>query len=122
MDQTIMVVDDDQNFHDLYTALLEDTEYRLVHVYDGDEALSELEKKKPNLIILDMKLNLVDGDTFFLHIKGMPEYADVPVIVVSSIFQKYYNSLKDMDPKLVYIDKPKLTKEKLIEEINAKIG
>ncbi len=122
MDKTIMVVDDDRDFHDLYTALLEDTEYRLTHVYDGDEALLELEKEKPDLIFLDMKMDLVDGDTFFLHIKGMPEFADVPVIVISSISQKYYNSLKDMDPKLVYIDKAKLTKEKLIEEIKAKIG
>ncbi|MHC4269824.1 MAG: response regulator [Planctomycetota bacterium] len=105
MDHTIMVVDDDRDFHDLYTALLEDTEYRLTHVYDGDEALLELEKELPDLILLDMKMNLVDGDTFFLHIKGMPEYVEVPVIIVSAISQKYYKSLKDMDPKLVYIDK-----------------
>ncbi len=41
MDKTIMVVDDEQVFHDLYTEMLDGTEYRLIHVYDGDEALLE---------------------------------------------------------------------------------
>ena len=43
--KTIMIIDDDQVFHDLYTEMLEDTDYRLLHAYDGDEALLKLEEK-----------------------------------------------------------------------------
>ena len=32
MVKTIMIIDDDQVFHDLYTEMLEDTGYRLIHV------------------------------------------------------------------------------------------
>ena len=59
MGKTIMVVDDERVFHDLYTEMLEGTEYRLIHVYDGDEALLELEEEKPDLILLDMLMELV---------------------------------------------------------------
>ncbi len=54
MDKTIMIVDDEQPFHDLCTAMLEDSDYETISVYDGYEALSRLEEKKPDLIIIDI--------------------------------------------------------------------
>ena len=116
-----MIVDDDHIFHDLYTELLEDTDYRLIHVYDGDEALLELEKEKPDLVILDMVMDMVTGDTFFLHLRGVPEYKDIPVIIISSQPKRDYKSLKDIEPNLTFLDKT-VIKEKLLDEITAKIG
>ncbi len=121
MSKRIMVVEDEQSFHDLYTMMLEGTDYEIIRAYDGDEALSKLQEKKPDLIILDILLDLVTGDTFFLYIKGMPEYANIPVIVCSSFSPKAYKNLKEIDPNLVFLEKP-FTKEKLIEEIEVKIG
>ncbi len=121
MGKTIMIVDDDQTFHDIYAEMLEDTDYRLIHAYDGDEALSKLEQEKPDLIILDILMDMVTGDTFFLYLKGMPECADIPVIVISSYPKREHKGLKDVDPDLVFLDKT-VTKEKLIDEIKARIG
>ncbi len=121
MSKTIMVVEDDQIFHDLYTELLEDTNYKLIHTYDGDEALARLEEEKPDLIILDIILDMVTGDTFFLYLKSMAEYADIPVIIISSQPKRYYKSLKGVEPNLTFLDKT-VTKEKLLDEITAKIG
>ena len=84
MGKTIMIVDDDPVFHDLYTEMLEDTEYRLIHVYDGDEALAELEQEKPDLFILDIVMDMMTGDTVLLYLKSMPECEDIPVIIISS--------------------------------------
>ncbi len=121
MAKSIMIVEDDPVFHDLYTEMLENTDYRLIHVYDGDEALLELEKEKPDLFILDIVMDMVTGDTFFLHLKGMPEYEDIPVIIISSQPKRDYKSLKDVETNLTFLDKT-VTKEKLLEEITAKIG
>ena len=123
MGKTIMVVDDDRVFHDLYTEMLEDTEYRLIHVYDGDEALLELEQEKPDLILLDMLMNLVTGETFFLYIRSMSACKDIPVIIISSLPQRdyKYKSLRDMEPNLTFLDKS-FTKEELLGEIKTKIG
>ena len=121
MSKTIMIVEDDQIFHDLYTEMLEDTDYRLIHVYDGDEALARLEEEKPDLIILDMILDMMTGDTFFLHLRGMPEFEDIPVIIISSQPKRDYISLKDIEPNLTFLDKT-VIKEKLLDEITAKIG
>ncbi len=121
MSKTIMIVEDDQTFHDLYTEMLEDTDYRLIHVYDGEEALLEVEKEKPDLIILDIVMNLVTGDMFFLYLRNILGCEEIPVIIISSQSKQDYKSLRDVEPNLTFLDKT-VTKEKLLDEITAKIG
>lgn len=121
MRKTVMIVDDEQPFHDLYTQILEGSNYRMVNVYDGYEALSRLEEKRPDLIISDITLNMITGDTLFLHLKSMPGYEDIPFIMMTDISHHTYKYLKKIDPDLVFLSK-KFTREKLMEEVKAKIG
>jgi CheY-like chemotaxis protein len=121
MHKTIMIVDDEQPFHDLYTAMLKGQDYAIISVYDGYEALSKLEEKKPDLIIIDIVLDMMTGDTLFLHIKSMSEYEDIPVIIVSDFTPRAYRNLRKIDPSLVFLDKT-LTRKKLMKKVNAMIG
>ncbi len=121
MNKTIMVVDDEQHFHDLFKVMLENTGYEIISVYDGEEALSKLEETRPDLIITDILLNMMTGDTLILHLKSMPEYADIPVIVVSSYPAHAYNNLKQIDPNLLFLEKAYLVKERLLEEIDKEL-
>ncbi len=121
MNKKIMIVEDEKAYHDLYRIIFEGKDYDIIYAYDGDEAMQVLEQNKPDLIILDMLLDMVTGDTFFLHIKGMLKYADIPVIIISAFSKKQYKNLKKIDPNLVYIEKTYLTKEKLLEEVEAKL-
>lgn len=121
MSKKIMIVEDEKTFHDLYRIMFESRDYDISYVYDGDTAMEKLEEDRPDLIILDMLLDMVTGDTFFLHLKGMAEYADIPVIIISAFSQKHYKNLKKVDPNLVYIEKSYLTKEKLLEEVEKKL-
>jgi CheY-like chemotaxis protein len=121
MGKKIMIVEDEKAYHDLYRIMLEGKDYDIIYVYDGNEAMQVLEQNKPDLIILDMLLDMVTGDTFFLHIKGMPRYADIPVIIISAFSKKQYKNLKKIDPNLVYIEKTYLTKEELLEEVEGKL-
>ncbi len=121
MRKTIMIVEDERRFQELYTTLLEGTDYEIIRAYDGDEALELLEEKKPDLIVLDILLDMVTGDTFFLYLKGMPDRADIPVIVVSNASKHDYRNLLDLDPNLVFLDKA-LVAENLTKEIKARIG
>ncbi len=117
----IVIVDDEQSFHDRYMTMLEDSNYEVISVYDGDEALMKLEEKKPDLIITDIVLNMMTGDTLFLYIKSMPEFEHIPVIIASNVSLRPYKSLKEIDPNLVFLQKAYLTKERLLEEIDKKL-
>ena len=121
MSKKIMIVEDEKAFHDLYRIMFEGRDYDISYIYDGDTAMEKLEEDRPDLIILDMLLDMVTGDTFFLHLKGMAEYADIPVIIISAFSQKQYKNLKKADPNLVYIEKSYLTKERLLEEVEKKL-
>ncbi|MEE8596749.1 MAG: hypothetical protein V3T09_02950, partial [bacterium] len=65
-------------------------------------------------------LGMMNGDKFFLYLKGMPEYKDIPVIIISNQSKREYKNLRDMDSNLMFLEKT-VTKEKLTDEINAKI-
>ncbi|KHE92294.1 MAG: response regulator [Candidatus Scalindua rubra] len=121
MRKTVMIVDDEQYFHDLYAKMLRGSSYDMINVYDGYEALSRLNEKRPDLIITDITLNMMTGDTLFLHLKSMPEYKDIPFILTTDISLRPYKSLREIDPNLVFLDKTSIT-EALMEEVKAKIG
>jgi len=116
-----MIVEDEKCYHDLYTVMLEETDYKIIHAYDGNEAMERLEEEKPDLIILDILLDMVTGDTFFLYLKGIPEFADIPIIIVSNSSRRDYKNLNKIDPNLVFLSK-NITRERLIKEIKAKTG
>ena len=120
MSKRIMIVEDDQSFHDLYTELLKDTDYKITCTYDGGEAMEKLEEGKPDLIILDMLLDLMAGDTFFRLIRNIPEYADIPIIVVSGYPEQAYAILKNRDQNLAFLNKTEVC-ERLIGEISSRI-
>ncbi len=121
MAKKILIVEDEPYFHDLYKAMLEDKDYDIISAYDGDEAMEKVEQEKPDLIITDILMDMVTGDTFFLYLKGMPECADIPIIIISAFSQNDYKGLKETDPKLVYIEKSKLTEEKILNEVEKKL-
>jgi CheY-like chemotaxis protein len=116
-----MIVEDEQSFHDLYEIMLEDRDYEIIHTYDGDEALSKLAEKKPDLIILAILLDTMTGDTLFRYLKSMPEYTDISVIVVSNFSADAFKNLKELDPNIVFLEKAYLTKERLLKEVDYKL-
>ncbi len=122
MAKKIMIIDDEREFQEIYAIMLEGRGYNLTYAYDGDDALQMLDDNIPDLIILDMAMDLVMGDTFFLYLKGLKKLSDIPIIIISSIPQIQYNNLKKIDPTLVYINKADLTKERLLEEVDNKLG
>ncbi len=117
MTKKILIVEDEKDFQEMYAGMFEGRGYNLIYAYDGDEAMQILEDNKPDLIILDMIMDMVTGDTFFLHLKGYEGLADIPVVIISSTPQKKYKNLKKIDPNLLYIDKEDLTKERLLEVV-----
>ena len=117
MSKTVMIVEDEHAFHELYEKMLEDTNYELIRAYDGNESLSKLHEVKPDIIILDMLMDMMMGDTFFLHLKSMPEFADIPVIIISSLPESEFKNLRELDPNLIYIDKLHVTRQGLFNEL-----
>jgi CheY-like chemotaxis protein len=69
----IMIVDDDDEQREMLTMLLEDHNLQILPAENGQMALSQLEQKKPALILLDLTMPVMDGFEFIEHLKNNPQ-------------------------------------------------
>lgn len=120
--KTIMIIENNETYHNIYKAMLKGNDYKFIHTYDGYEAMEKMDETTPDLIILDMLMDMITGDTFFMYLRNIPEYASIPVIIISSAPERLYNHLRITDPNLAFIEKRFLDREKLIGEIDKKIS
>lgn len=87
VDGYVLLVEDDAETSAAYRSILESEGYRVVCVHGGFQALSRLrtEPGTPRLVILDVGMPGVDGLEFRRMKAKAPQFADVPVIVVSAL-------------------------------------
>lgn len=79
----ILVVDDETSIHKMLNFLLS-TDYNLVIKQDGAEAISWLGTgNNPDLIISDLEMPYVDGESFIRNLKVSKSYCDTPIILLS---------------------------------------
>ncbi|MBO5209663.1 MAG: response regulator [Lachnospiraceae bacterium] len=79
----IMLVDDDDLNRKAVSEMLKE-EYRVYVASSGKEALELLEKYVPDLILLDVHMPEMDGHDVISILKQNPQYAEVPVIFLTS--------------------------------------
>ena len=81
--KTILIVEDVELNRDLLVQLLED-DYRLLLAADGMAALERAAETKPDLILMDLSLPLMDGWEATRRLKADERLARVPVIALSA--------------------------------------
>ncbi|HAS17383.1 MAG: two-component system response regulator [Nitrospirae bacterium RIFCSPLOW2_12_42_9] len=82
MKKTILVVDDEEHIRLLYKEEFEEEGYTVLLAGSGEDALTLVENKLPDLITLDIKMPGIDGITLARKIKEIR--SDMPVIFVSA--------------------------------------
>jgi len=83
MSKTVMIVDDDEELHLLYGLYLRGASYELLEAYNGKEAFQMLEEKLPDVIVLDMIMPEMDGETFLKEMHAIEKLKNIPVIIAS---------------------------------------
>lgn len=81
---TIMVVDDSPFIVDIFVTMLERGGYRTVAAYGGQEALDTLKTVRPDLILLDIMMEPMDGWETLVNIKGDLDNKDIPVMMLTA--------------------------------------
>jgi two-component system, sensor histidine kinase and response regulator len=109
----ILLVDDNPEDIRILESLLENFDCGLVSVYCGSDALKTLKAQKPDLILLDMMMPLMDGFEVCMKLKSCPESKEIPVILMSENSETD-DIMKGFELGAVdYITKPFLGKELL---------
>mgnify|MGYP006284006227 CR=1 FL=1 len=82
--KTIILIEDDASSARLVRRALERYDYQLLHAKDGERGLRIAQERQPDLILLDLGLPDVEGQTLAAMIKGMPELASIPLVAVTA--------------------------------------
>ncbi len=81
MAHTILVVDDEPRIVSVIESYLAQYGYRVLKSYNGEEALVLAEKERPDLIILDIMMPVMDGHEF---LRQHRKHANTPVIFLTA--------------------------------------
>ena len=116
----ILVVEDVDFNRDLVVQILEDR-YRVVEAVNGQEGVALAEQERPDLILMDLSLPVVDGWEATRQIKANPALCAIPVIALTA-----HAMVGDREKALVagcddYLVKP-LDEDQLLARIEKFIG
>ena len=84
MTKRILVVEDTDDNRQILRDLLSAVGFDLIEAVDGESGIAMAQAHKPDLILMDIQLPLIDGYEATRRIKADPALAHIPVIAVTS--------------------------------------
>ena len=84
MSKRILVVEDHADNRQIIRDMLAPTGYEITEVENGEEALAAIANQRPDLILMDIQLPVMDGYETARRIKADPALRSIPIIAVTS--------------------------------------
>jgi two-component system, cell cycle response regulator DivK len=84
MSKCVLIVEDQEDNRKILRDLLSNAGYDLIEATTGEEGVALALSKRPNLILMDIQLPVMDGYEATRRIKSNPELKSIPVIAVTS--------------------------------------
>ena len=88
----ILLIDDDPDFVEAVKVIVENGGYEVKVAYDGQEGLEAVEEQKPDLIVLDVMMPVMNGHEACAKLKGNKDTADIPVILLTAVADRVTTS------------------------------
>ena len=79
----MLVVDDDANTRGSYVIALERGGYRTLEAANGGEGLQTARARRPDAILMDIGMPVMDGFAASETLKSAPETASIPIVMVT---------------------------------------
>jgi CheY-like chemotaxis protein len=80
----VLLVDDEDSLRKVVKDLLERDGYDVAEARDGVQALDQVDRVGPDIIVLDLNMPGLDGYGVLSHLRSRPATADIPVIVLTA--------------------------------------
>ncbi|HEX3507492.1 MAG TPA: response regulator [Candidatus Dormibacteraeota bacterium] len=119
--QTILIVDDEPNLRNLVHATIDSPVYQVIEARDGEEAWILIKERKPDLVLLDLKLPKRSGLEVLTAVRADPALRGIQVMVLTSSDQQ-----SDIDAGILagadyYLTKP-FSPADLVARVSEAIG
>ena len=88
----ILLVDDDPDFVEAVQVVVEEGGFEVAVAYDGQEGLEKMAEFKPDLIILDVMMPVMNGHQACAKIKEDPATSSIPIILLTAVAERVTTS------------------------------
>jgi len=119
MRRKVMVIEDEADIAALVRLVLETRDYEVKAVLDSTRAYDEAVAYRPDAILVDLKMPVVDGWTVFKRIRSDESFADVPIAILTAKAEGFDTMVGLHVMKAdAYITKP-FGKQELIDKVDS---
>jgi CheY-like chemotaxis protein len=117
-DKKVVCIEDESEMIDLISLILKRQSVHVIGALGGRQGLEKIESEKPDLVLLDLKMPVMNGWEVYRQMKASREMKDIPVVVLTAMSRSFDDSLNLQDGRVDdYITKP-FRPRKLIESVN----
>ncbi len=124
MSKRILVVDDEPDVVTYLSTVLKDAGFETMEAANGDEAMEQIGKARPDLITLDITMPEMTGVKTYRQLKEDETLRRIPVIIVTGVthdFKQFISSRAQVPAPEGYLEKP-IKPEELLAEVNRLVG
>ncbi|RMG94754.1 MAG: response regulator [Chloroflexi bacterium] len=116
MSWSILIVDDEAMTRKLLRMMLGPAGYEIFEAEDGLDALHQVAKQVPDLIILDIMMPNMDGLEVCRRLRAQKETADIPIIILSARTSSHYIEEGLRAGATRYLTKP-ITRQEILHHV-----
>ena len=88
MTKRVLVVEDQEDLRGILRDLLTSSGYEMLEAADGQAGVDKARAEKPDLILMDIQMPVMDGYDATRQIKADPDLKPIPIVAVSSFAMK----------------------------------
>jgi two-component system cell cycle response regulator DivK len=120
--RTILIVEDDEGMRSVYADALRHRGYRVLIANHGAEGVHLARRNRPDLILLDIRMPVMDGWGAAEYLKADPQTRDVPICAISA-FEARPGELNPADCRFFdcFLMKP-IEPRELVAEVDRRLG
>lgn len=114
----ILLVEDDLNLRDIYSARLQAEGYQIIGASDGEEALATAVRELPDLIVLDIMMPKISGFDVLDILRSTPETKDTKIILMTALSQEADKKRGESLGADKYLIKSQVTLEDVVKTVH----
>jgi len=84
----ILIAEDNAVNRELLREILEAGDHQVIETKDGEEALAKIEEAKPDAVLLDINMPVLDGFAAIRRLREHPYFSELPVLAVTAYAMK----------------------------------
>ena len=118
----ILLVEDDINLREIYSARFAAEGYQVITASDGEEALATAVRERPDLIVLDVMMPKISGFDVLDILRSTPETKETKVIMMTALSQEGDRQRGEALGANRYLVKSQVTLEDVVNVVKEELG